>query len=662
MKVGCDVGGTFTDLVALGEDGVMRLGKALNSGTGPAEGTLTALRAAGAQPEEVTEFSHGTTTVTNLLIERTGATVGLITTRGFRDILEIQYSFRERTFAAHYRKEPALVPRHLRLEVGGRIERDGTESEPLDRAEVEAACRALLDAGVECLAVSLYNAYANPAHERAVADVWREVAPGRPVTVATEVDARMGEYERVSTATLNASAVPAMRAYAEELRSAISAPTLYMHSAGGVVTPPDAAERPIQLALSGPAAGVLAARQVARELGIGDVITLDMGGTSCDVCLIRDGELRERDTFDVAFGVPARVRSIDISTVGAGGGSIGWVDSGGALQVGPRSAGALPGPACYGRGGTEPTVTDANLVLGILGGEGLLGGRLALDRDAAETALQGLGAHFGVDAVGAAKAIHQIVNANMAQAVRQVTVRHGIDPRSCALVAFGGAGGQHATGVADELGIATVVIPAHSSVLSAVGLLTADVRVSETRTLLEPVAFVATAEADAVFEELRGEAAARLADTDVPDLLTERWVGVRYADQWHELPLPVAGDPGSLAERFEAEHERRFGTRLADPVEVVDCWVTLVGLRPDVAIGTAASAEAPPPSAASTRELQLVGAEVPVVTRDDLAAADTTGIAGPLLVEEGSTVTVVPSARRAFLRAGHVLITTGPTP
>ena len=327
-----------------------------------------------------------------------------------------------------------------------------------------------------------------------------------------------------------------------------------MQSAGGVVTPGDAAERPIQLAFSGPAAGVLAARQVARELGIRDAITLDMGGTSCDVCLIRDDELRERDTFDVAFGIPARMRSIDISTVGAGGGSIARLDEGGALQVGPRSAGALPGPACYGRGGTEPTVTDANLVLGILGA-GLLGGRLALDEAAAETALATLGESFGVDAVDLARAVHGAVNANMAQAVRQVTVRHGIDPRTCALIAFGGAGGQHATGVAAELDIETVVVPAHSSVLSAVGLLTADVRVSEARTLLAPVAAVGTPEVDAVFAELASEALARLAGTDTTQLLTERWVGLRYLDQWHELALPVAGDPATLAARFEAEHE-----------------------------------------------------------------------------------------------------------
>lgn len=657
MKVGCDVGGTFTDLVALDDEGGLRLGKALNSGTGPAVGVLDALAAGGARPEAVTEFSHGTTTVTNLLLERTGAAVGLLCTRGFRDILEIQLSFRERTFAARYRKEPALVPRHRRLEIGGRIERDGSESEPLDLDDVAALCRTLVADGVECLAVSLYNAYANPAHERAVAEVWRSVADGRPVTYATDVDPRMGEYERASTATLNASAVPAMRAYVTELRDAIAAPTLFMHSAGGVVTPPDAAEHPIQLALSGPAAGVLAARQVARELEIADAITLDMGGTSCDVCLIRDGELRERDSFEVAFGVPARQRSVDISTVGAGGGSIGWRDAGGALQVGPRSAGALPGPACYGRGGAEPTVTDANLLLGILGGAGLLGGRLALVADAAESALDQLGTQFDSDAIGLARAMYAAVNANMAQAVRQVTVRHGIDPRSCALIAFGGAGPQHAAGVAAELGMQTVVVPAHCSVLSAVGLLTADVRVSETRALLAGVESLDTPEVEATFVELASEAAARLAGTDVPSLVEERWVGLRYADQWHEIALPVAGSPETLAERFEVEHERRFGTRLADPIQVVDCWLTLVGTRPGMDIGGTPETGSEP-AATSHRLLPLYDAEVPVLSR---AALDSAGTVGPLLVEEQSTVTVVPPGVRACVRAGHLVLEGEPT-
>ena len=510
----------------------------------------------------------------------------------------------------------------------------------------------LADDGVECLAVSLYNAYANPAHERAVAAVWERIAPERPVTFATDVDPRMGEYERVSTATLNASAVPAMHAY-----GTVTAPTLYMHSAGGVITPEHAAQHPIQLAFSGPAAGVLAARQVALELGLRDAITLDMGGTSCDVCLIRDGELRERDTFDVAWGVPARVRGIDIGTVGAGGGSIGWCDPGGALQVGPRSAGALPGPASYGRGGTEPTVTDANLALGILGAGGLLGGRLSLDLDAAEAALAARAEDFGSTAIELARAMHATVNANMAQAVRQATVRHGIDPRDCALIAFGGAGPQHAAGVAAELDVTTVVIPAHCSVLSALGLLTADVRVSETRTLLRPVGEVAGDAVAAIFSELEAEAATHLDGLSLPDVVVEHWVGLRYLDQWHELALPVAGDPATLTERFEAEHERRFGTRLDDPVQAVDAWVTLIGRRASMAIGAAAH-EATPVPAAATRDLPLHDTEVPVLRREDLAAG---GAVGPLLVEEGSTVTVVPPGARTVVRKGHLVIDLGAT-
>ncbi|MCW3017661.1 MAG: hyuA, partial [Solirubrobacterales bacterium] len=338
--------------------------------------------------------------------------------------------------------------------------------------------------------------------------------------------------------------------------------------------------------------------------------------------------------------------------IGAGGGSIAAKSKLGLLGVGPRSAGAAPGPACYGRGGTEPTVTDANLLLGILGEDGLLGGRLGLDAAAAEAALATLGAAFQTGPVDLARAMHAAVNANMAQAVRQVTVRHGIDPRSCALIAFGGAGPQHAAGVAAELDIATVVVPAHCSVLSAVGLLTADMRVSETRALLTRVEALATPEVEAIFAELAAEAAGRLAGTDVPELVEERWVGLRYEDQWHELALPVAGSPETLTERFETEHEQRFGTRLDDPVQVVDCWVTLVGARPGMAIGGTAAVGAEV-ARSSTRPLPLYDAEVPVLTR---AALGSEGRLGPLLVEEESTVTVVPPGARARVSAGHLVL------
>lgn len=651
MRVGSDIGGTFTDLVAIDpERGELRLGKALNGGDGPAAGLLGALAAAGVHTDDVAELAHGTTTITNLLIERTGALVGLVTTRGFRDVLEIQLSFRERTFDGRYTKTPAMVPRELRRELAGRIDPAGVELEPLDRAEVEQVLVELRDAGVECLAVALYNAYADGAHELAVADAWRRVAPGRPVTCATDVDPRLGEYERTSTVVLNAAGMPRMRRYVAEMEATVTAPTLYMHSAGGVLLADDAAAHPIQLAFSGPAGGVLAGRRVGLELGIGDLITLDMGGTSCDVCLIRDGTVRERESFEVAWGLPARIRSFDITTVGAGGGSIAWQDEGGALRVGPRSAAAEPGPACYGRGGSEPTVTDANLALGIIPPSGLLGGRLALDLDAAHDALARLGARFDVGPVEMARAIHSTVNANMAAIVREITVRHGFDPRDCALVAFGGAGPQHAFGVAEELGVTTVVIPAHAGVLSALGLLTADVRVSATRTLHADAAELDTPATAAIFAGLAAEARRRLGEHDTGAVLTERWAGLRYRHQWHDVAVRVDAPADQLVERFEREHLARFGTRLGGPVDVVDVWLTTVAEREDPPTVAPTSGT---PKQDGARELHLVGGTVAVLDPRTLSEAPRPGAC---LVEEGNTVTVVGAGAQVARRAGHLVI------
>ena len=368
--------------------------------------------------------------MTNLLIERTGARVGVLTTRGFRDVLEIQHSYRIRSLDISSEKTPPLVPRRLRLEVGGRTASDGTELEPISADEVRAAVAELLEEGVESLAIALYNAYASPAHEHAVAAIVEQAAPGLPVTVSSDVDRRVGEYERVSTCALNAAAVPQMRRYVDDLDSAVEAPIQYMHSAAGVMPAAEANIRPIQLAFSGPAAGVLAAREVARQLGYENAITLDMGGTSCDVSLIWDGQLRFRTHSEVGWGITARLESLDVHTVGAGGGSICWLDAGGALRVGPQSAGSVPGPACYGRGGEAPTVTDANLVLGIVSPAGLLGGELGLNTDAAHAAFHNLAEQFDVDAETLARGAHTIVSANMAQAIREITVRRGLGPAS----------------------------------------------------------------------------------------------------------------------------------------------------------------------------------------------------------------------------------------
>lgn len=654
MRLGVDIGGTFTDLVAYDtEHEVVSVSKVLNDGTGPEGGVRQALAGVGAARSDVDEFTHGTTLVTNLLIERNGATVGVICTRGFRDVLEIQLSWRERTFDLGYVKPLPLVPRPLRLEVGGRIDFRGGEVEPLDAGEVAAVVRELEALGADSIAVALYNAYANPAHEREVERIAAQVAPDLPVTLSTAVDARIGEYERVSTAALNAMAVPRMEQYVAELDALVEPPIRYMHSAGGVIHAQEARTRPIQLALSGPAAGVLAGREVAAALGYANAITMDMGGTSCDVCLIWDGALARREEVAIEWGVTARLPTLDVHTVGAGGGSIAWRDEGGALRVGPKSAGAMPGPACYGRGGTMATVTDANLALGILPGGGLLGGRLALDGDAAEAALEALCEQFEAPAVEMARGIHAIVNANMAQTIREITVRQGVDPRDCALVAFGGAAPQHATGVAQEVGIRDVVIPAHGSVLSAVGLLTAELQASAVRSVLRPVEVVADAEFEALLADLEREARERLGETGDDRLVVARSAGLRYEGQSHELTIPLGGPPERVAHGFDDAHERLYGTRLGHPVEIVDARVEVRRARRVEPGVLSQSGEAERHDASGERDCPLFGETVTAHWRPSLDGT----VDGPCLVDEGNTVTVVPPGATAGLEGAHLVVT-----
>jgi N-methylhydantoinase A len=654
MNLGVDIGGTFTDLVGFDpHKGELVVSKALNLGQGPRADLMTAVDSAEVSADQVEELTHGTTKVTNLLIERAGAKVGLVCTRGFRDVLEIQLSYRKKPFDLFYVKTPALVPRHLRLEIGGRIDARGEEVEPVDPAEVRQTIEALLAEGIEVLAVALYNSYANPDHERQVEEIAEKMVVQVPVTLSTSVVPRIGEYQRASTTVLNAMAVPAMQAYVDDLEPAVGAPILYMHSGAGVMPGSEARIRPIFLAFSGPAAGVLAGREVARQLGFPNAITMDIGGTSCDICLIWDNELRYRDEIDVEWGIPARIQSLDLHTIGAGGGSICWQDTGGALRVGPRSAGAVPGPACYGRGGVEPTITDANLVLGILSAEGLLAGRLPLQSLAAREAFEQLGARFEVSAEEAAKGAYSIVNANMAQAIRQLTVQQGIDPRLCALTAFGGAGAQHAVAVAEQLGVKQVVIPAHGSVLSALGLLSADVRLTSVRTLLVPLEELESDRVRTVYQELQDDAVRRLGAPAGAELVSERFVGLRYVGQSHMVPVSRVGDAQTVAARFEDEHERLFGTRLGDPVEVVDCWVTVTQLRPQSAeMWSKLSEDAARPAGMKQRRVALEGVEVPIFWRGGFEAE----VQGPCLIEEAHSVTYVPAGATVRQEATHLVI------
>ena len=366
-RVGVDIGGTFTDLVVLDEEtGALERIKTLTTPRAPEDGFLKAVTDGQIRLEEVSHFLHGTTLVTNLIIERSGAKLGLVTTEGFRDVLEIQRSYRDDLYNLQWDKPKALVPRRLRLTVDERIGADGAVLREVDEDQAREVVRRLLDEGVEAIALCFLNSYANPINEQVVARIVQEMAPGVALSLSSEVDPRIREYERVSTTVLNAYSMPRMHLYMSRLERALkrNEGIKYMHSGGGVI-PGAVAERfPIQLLYSGPAAGVLAGRFLASTLGVPNLCTIDMGGTSLDACLIRDGEPDSRDTIEVEWGIPARTQSIDIHSIGAGGGSIVWFDAGGALRIGPESAGSDPGPACYGRGGVRPTVTDANLILG----------------------------------------------------------------------------------------------------------------------------------------------------------------------------------------------------------------------------------------------------------------------------------------------------------
>jgi N-methylhydantoinase A len=646
-RVGVDIGGTFTDLVVLDEvTGALERTKTLTTTQAPEEGFLNAVRERGVSLNEVSHFLHGTTLVTNLIIERTGAKVGLIATQGFRDVLEIQRSYRDELYNLQWDKPKALVPRHLRLTIDERIDARGDVLKPADPAEVRTVVQRLLDLGVEAIAVCLLNAYANPANERLVGEVVQEMAPRVALSLSSEVDPRIREYERVSTTTLNAYAMPPMHRYMSRLEQALQqkAGIKYMHSGGGVIPSATAEQFPIQLLYSGPAAGVLAGRFLASTLEAPNVCTIDMGGTSLDVCLIRDGEPDTRDTIEVEWGIPARTQSIDIHSIGAGGGSIVWYDAGGALRIGPESARSDPGPACYGRGGTKPTVTDANLVLGILNPDGLLGGRLKLDRFQAVAALQPVADQFSVGVEEAAMGVYRIVTANLAEAIREVTVKRGTDPRDFALVAFGGAGGQHAAAVAREMDMKSVIFPRNASTFSAFGLLTADLKNSAAKSLMVPLSRAVAGEVEGDFRAL--EKAARgfldMSETSIERVYADRWADVRYVGQSHEVAVPVkpAGvDLDVLYADFERLHERFYGTSLGDPAEIVNIRVTVTGQVPRVEATPFRPTE-PRTEPTGCRRTAFCENPLPIFWRDSLPPG--WRHAGPCLVEEVDSVIYVP--------------------
>ncbi len=596
-QLGIDVGGTFTDVVVLDETtGAVSCAKAATDYAQPAEGIMRAFDAAGVDGADVGHVKLGTTLGLNALLTRRGAETGLLTTAGFRDVLEIRRTHRDRLFDLDERIPPPLVPRHRRLEVTERVGADGGVVTPLDEESVRRGWRELRDQGVTSVAIAFLFSFKNPEHERRAREIVAEEGGAEAIFISSDVLPVHREYERTSTTVTAAYVAPVVRGYVMELNTRLAARGLragglsVMTNSGGSMAAASAAAAPIPTLLSGPAGGVTGARWLARQVGITDVLTVDMGGTSCDVSGIQSDTPDERLDMSLA-GLDVAYPTYDIHTIGAGGGSIAWIDGGGALRIGPASAGSTPGPACYGRGGTLPTVTDANLLLGRYDVSAPLGGSLALSADAARRAVEEhVAVPLGLSVEEAAAGILRVVNATMVNAVRSISVERGRDPRGYALVPFGGAGPVHGTDIARELGIATVIVPPFPGCTSAFGAALSVARRDALRSVNGEVRTLAAEEVTGVVDELVAEVRRGLDEEGIPpgDSELELWMNLHYRGQAHDLTVRhhgltvTAGSLEAARADFTATHSRQYGHAFDDvPVELVTVRLTGYGLRKD---------------------------------------------------------------------------------
>jgi len=676
-RFGVDIGGTFTDLVVVDEiTGAIRVGKVLTTAKDPAhgveQGVQSLLDEAGVHPRRVRAVVHGTTLATNALIERKGARTGLLTTEGFRDALEIRREGRYDMYDLLIDPPPPLVPRHLRREVPERLGPDGSVLRALDEDAARRVIAGLVRDGVEAVAICLLHAYLNPVHERRLAELVREAAPSLVVSCASDVVPEIREYERSSTTAANVYVAPLMARYLEDLErrlTGLGVPgQLYiMQSSGGIALPPLARRLPIRLVESGPAAGALAAAQAARARGDSRLLSFDMGGTTAKACVIdggaplvaREFEVARADRFKKGSGLPVRVPVIEMIEIGAGGGSIARVDRMGLLKVGPDSAGADPGPACYNLGGRQPTVTDADLLLGYLDAEFFLGGRMRLDRAAAERAvLEHVGGHLALDATAAAWGIHRVVNENMAAAARIHGIERGRDLRAYPLFAFGGAGPVHCWQVAKVLKVPRILIPFGAGAMSAWGLLAAPLAFDFVRTLRARLDAADWGALNRLFAEMEDEGRELLARAGAAreSVRVSRIAEMRYVGQGHEVEALIP--PGRLSAEslpaiiaaFEAAY-RALYHRVPQgvPIEALNWRVTVAAPAPSLTFGGAVAGGAAAPDAVKrTRRAWFAEAndwvETPVYDRYALGPGTTFG--GPAIVEEReSTAVVGPGAR-----------------
>ncbi|MDP6705317.1 MAG: hydantoinase/oxoprolinase family protein [Alphaproteobacteria bacterium] len=680
FEIGVDIGGTFTDMVCRDCDGTERIVKIPTTRADPSAGARAALDHAGAAwgiaADAVARFVHGTTVATNAVLERRGAKIGLITTEGFKDTLEIGRQKRSRMYDLALLPETPvfLAPGARRLEVAGRVAPDGRELVPLDEEAVVEAADALVAEDVEGIAIAFLFSFANPAHEQRAAELIARRHPGLALSLSAEVDPAFREYERTAVTAYDAYVKPVLDRYLANLEAALAgagvpAPLQVMLSRGGVSSARIARRRPVRLLLSGPAAGVIGGRMVGLEAGIEDLITVDIGGTSCDIAMVEGGRPVVRAEGLIA-GQSIRVPMIDVNAIGAGGGSIAWLDAAGGLRVGPRSAGAEPGPAAYGQGGEAATVTDASLVLGYLNPENFAAGALRLDPALAEAAIETqIAKPLGLSVRDAALGIHRVLNASMAEGIRLVSIRRGHDPRRFALVALGGGGPLHAPALADHLGIDRIVVPRHPGVLSAAGLLAAPVEQELSTAYAVPLAEVVPERLAAAYTDLDRRCAELMAGeaVDAAAIKVRHYADVCYIGQGYHLEVAVDLDQPAALDRlyqdFLAAHDRIYGYAAASPARIVNLrTVHSAGGR----AAEAPRAEEPerPGEAAPMAERQILlpapwgEVAAAVFERDDLAPGVT--FRGPAIVEQAdTTVLIAPDWRARAIPGGSLILERG---
>jgi N-methylhydantoinase A len=681
-RIGVDIGGTFTDVVLVDEEtGHIGVAKVPTTSRDVTEGVVDGIRQGlgryRVEPAAVALLAHATTIVTNALIEKKGAKAGFVTTRGFRDVLELRRSSRADLYDLFQDAPAVLVPRRWRFEITERVDAQGQVVTPLDEREIEGVIAAVREAGLETVAVSLLFSFLNDSHERRLGEKLRHALPGIGVYLSSEVLPEIREFERASTTAVCAYVGPLLAGYLDGLQRAVTAlglPQLYvMGSSGGVFDIAEGLRMPAMAIESGPAAGVIAAALAGRELGMPNLISFDMGGTTAKASLIADGEIAVTAEYEVGgdghakrwlsgAGHPIRVPVIDLAEVSAGGGSIAWVDPGGALKVGPRSAGADPGPAAYGLGGTEPTVSDADVVLGYLDREALLGGALAIDPAAARTAIrERVADQLGLGVTEAAAAIVEIVNSNMAEALRIVSVERGHDPREFVLIAFGGAGPVHAAALATELQIPEVIVPPAAGAFSALGLVGSDLKRDYSRTLYADLGALDPALAAAALAEMEATASEWLTALAIPPKRRAllRAADLRYRRQAYELTVPVANGPitreglDRLAAAFHDKHRQTYGhANPEEPVQLVNLRLTAIGQLP----GLRLAAPAKVPARRTMREVwfsKTGSASCAIHWREGLGAGET--LVGPAIIEAMDSTIVVPPGWIALVDgAGYI--------